>query len=285
MSNALRIVSIGAHPADIFDQSGGTMAHHVQRGDWVGCCVLTHGARVHDRVISDEMFHAKKVPGAEELKKAMAQRADVKAEEVRRACEILGVKDIWFFGEDDAILMPGESNVRRVASFLREVRPDVILTHFPMESGGIWSPHAAAGQIVKIAVGFAGSVDPADAHPPHRVSFIFYWGQGAGGIARSVWDARRSFFNDVIIDITDVVEKKLACLDTLVSQGYGGEYARKRIETSDGAFGVAGQVSYGEAFISDCAQTYYYLPVSEYTLKKARMSDNDIMKSYSYRIP
>ena len=32
----LRLLSIGAHPADIFDQSGGVMAHHVRRGDWVG---------------------------------------------------------------------------------------------------------------------------------------------------------------------------------------------------------------------------------------------------------
>ena len=53
----LRLLSVGAHPADIFDQSGGTMAHHVQRGDWVGCVVLTHGARVHDKVISDDMHH------------------------------------------------------------------------------------------------------------------------------------------------------------------------------------------------------------------------------------
>ena len=63
----LRILSIGAHPADIFDQSGGTMAHHVVRGDYVGCVVLTHGARVHDAVISDEMYHRTEVPEAEEL--------------------------------------------------------------------------------------------------------------------------------------------------------------------------------------------------------------------------
>lgn len=36
MAEPLRILSIGAHPADIFDQSGGTMAHHVDRGDYVG---------------------------------------------------------------------------------------------------------------------------------------------------------------------------------------------------------------------------------------------------------
>ena len=58
---SLRLLSIGAHPADIFDQSGGTMAHHVRRGDWVGCVVLTHGARVHDAVISDAKFHRQSV--------------------------------------------------------------------------------------------------------------------------------------------------------------------------------------------------------------------------------
>jgi LmbE family N-acetylglucosaminyl deacetylase len=48
MPRRFRFSSIGAHPADIFNQSGGTMAHHAARGDWVGCIVLTHGARVHE---------------------------------------------------------------------------------------------------------------------------------------------------------------------------------------------------------------------------------------------
>ena len=51
MSKPLRIVSIGAHPADVFDQSGGTMAHHTARGDYVACISLTHGARIYDTVI------------------------------------------------------------------------------------------------------------------------------------------------------------------------------------------------------------------------------------------
>ena len=40
-----------------FDQSGGAMAHHVTRGDYVACVCLTHGVRVHDEVISSSMFH------------------------------------------------------------------------------------------------------------------------------------------------------------------------------------------------------------------------------------
>ena len=58
----LRILSIGAHPADVFDQCGGTLAHHASRGDYVACLVLTHGARVHDELISDDMQHRKTIP-------------------------------------------------------------------------------------------------------------------------------------------------------------------------------------------------------------------------------
>ena len=77
MPDQLRILSIGAHPADVFDQSGGAMAHHAQRGDWVGCVVLTHGARVHDAVISDEMFNKEVVPEASELQRLMSERSQV----------------------------------------------------------------------------------------------------------------------------------------------------------------------------------------------------------------
>ena len=63
MDKPLRLLSIGAHPADVFDQSGGTMAHHSMRGDYVACIVVTHGARVHDAVISEEMSHREDDPG------------------------------------------------------------------------------------------------------------------------------------------------------------------------------------------------------------------------------
>ena len=87
MSEPLRILSVGAHPADIFDQSGGTMAHHAARGDYVGCVVLTHGARVHDAVISDEMHHRSEIPEAAALQVLIAERSDVKAEEAVKACK------------------------------------------------------------------------------------------------------------------------------------------------------------------------------------------------------
>ncbi|MDA0337257.1 MAG: hypothetical protein O2782_19005, partial [bacterium] len=56
-SKPLALLIIGAHPADIFDQSGGTMAHHARRGDRVACCVLTHKDRSSPILLSDHMFH------------------------------------------------------------------------------------------------------------------------------------------------------------------------------------------------------------------------------------
>ena len=285
MSESLRLLSIGAHPADIFDQSGGTMAHHAQRGDYVGCVVLTHGARVHDKVISDEMFRQREVPEKDELQDLMAERSDVKVEEVRRACGILGVEDIHFFGADDAVLLVTEETVRRLARLVRRLRPDIVLTHFPKEGDGLVNPHAVAGQIVLHAIQLAHSVDPGDRTPPHKVAQVFFFGTGAAALPRSVWDSEGGYYNDVFVDITDVVDKKLAALDCLVSQGYGGAYARKRIETSDGAFGSAARVPYAEGFIKVHAETHYYLPFTEHALELARASDHEIIARQSYRIP
>ena len=88
----------------------------------------------------------------------------------------------------------------------------------------------------------------------------------------------------MFIDITDVVDKKLAALDALVSQGYGGAYARKRIETTDGAFGQAGGCAYAEGFIKMTAETRYYFPVTGQALELARASDHEVIGRTSYKI-
>ena len=284
MTEPLRILVVGAHPADVFDQSGGTMAHHVQRGDDVTCVVLTHGARIHDNVISEAMWHKTELPGAAELTSLIAERSDVKANEVRRACKILGVEKIIFFGADDAILLIKEEPIRRLASIIRQLKPDVVITHYPKEGDEFVRSHAIAGQIVLHAIQYAGSVDPGDRNPAHRVAQVFFFGIGAAPIRSTLWDSQGGFYNDVFIDISDVIEKKLAALDCLQSQGYGGLYARKRIESSDGAFGAAQRVGYGEGFIKMNSECHYYLPVTEDALKLARMSDHEYTTRQSYRI-
>ena len=280
----LRIVSIGAHPADVFDQCGGTLAHHVKRGDYVACICLTHGARVHDELISNHMFHQDQVPDGAELLTLMRDRTDVKVDEVKAACKILGIEDVYFFGVDDAVLLVTEQNVKGLARILRELKPDIVLTHFPKEGDGLTHAHAVAGQIAVHAIGFAGCVDPGDKNPPHYVAQTFFFGDGAATVRCNVWDSEGGYYNDVFIDIEDVVEKKLAAMDCLVSQGYGGAYARKRLETSDGAFGHHATCSYAEGFISANAETHHYLPLTDHALTFSRLSDHEKIARRSHRI-
>ena len=134
------------------------------------------------------------------------------------------------------------------------------------------------------AMSLAHGVDPGDANPPHKVAQVFYFGTGAAAVPNSVWEAEGGYYNDVFIDITDVVDKKLASLDCLESQGYGGAYARKRIETSDGAFGLAGGCAYAEGFIKYQAETHYHLPVTDHALKRARASDHELIEIQSLKI-
>jgi len=282
-SQPLRLLSIGAHPADVFDQSGGTMAHHARRGDRVFCVVLTHGARVHDAEIADAMFHRQEVPDSDELEPLMRERSEVKADEVRGACDLLGVEEVYFFGADDAVLMVTDEAVRRLARLLREVRPDIILTHFPKEREYLTSPHAIAGQITLRAMALAASIDPGDRRPPHRVAQVFFFGTGAAGVRTSVWGAEGGYYNDVFVDIGDVIADKLAAMDHLVSQGYAGDYARKRLETSDGAQGSAARCSYAEGFIRMNSETHHYLPVTGRALELAGESDHEMIRRVSRR--
>ena len=113
---------------------------------------------------------------------------------------------------------------------------------------------------------------------------VFFFGIGAASIRSTLWDAQGGYINDVFIDISDVIEKKLAALDCLKSQGYGGAYARKRIETSDGAFGASHRVGYAEGFIKMNSECHYCLPVTADALKLARMSDHEFMARQSFRI-
>ena len=80
-----------------------------------------------------------------------------------------------------------------------------------------------------------------------------------------------------------MVKEKLAVLDTLVSQGYGGAYARKRIETSDGAFGNAVRCAYAEGFIKMNAECHYHLPVTDHALELAGLSDHETIARSSFR--
>ena len=239
---------------------------------------------MHDEAISSSLFHLEQMPEKDKLEGMITQRSDVKVDEVREACRMVGVTNVFLLGADDAVLLATEAAVRSLARLLHQISPDIVLTHFPKDGDGRTNPHAVAGQIVMLAITCAGSVEPGDRNPPVRPAQVFFYGTGAAHIRHNLWEAQGGYYNDVFIDINDVVEKKLAPLDCLVSQGYDGAYAHKRIETTNGAFGAKGQCSYAEGFTSLNAQTHYYLPLTEHALAVARSSDSENIACITHRI-
>jgi LmbE family N-acetylglucosaminyl deacetylase len=272
VTRPLHLLSVGGHPADAFDSAGGTLAHHVQRGDQVTVVALTQGTRIHDVVISDTLRFQDRMPDPAALRSLMDERAAVKEAEVRRACAFLGIDDVRFFGYDDAAVTLNEDLIGRMAKLIREVRPDIIVTHHPHELGGVGMHHASTGQLVLAGVTAGGSVGADDPNPPHRVAQIFFTVTNML-LPGNVLSAGVGWYPDLLVDITDVIEAKVRALDAMRSQQYGGNYARKATEYADGAMGAAAGVAYAEGFVTYWPEFDRYFPLSEERLERTSESE------------
>jgi 4-oxalomesaconate hydratase len=268
----IRLLCVGGHPADAFDSAGGTLAHHVERGDHVSVMALTQGTRIHDVVISDTLRFRETMPDADELGALMAERARVKEDEVRRACGFLGITDVHFFRYDDSAVTVTAELIDRMARFIRENRPDVVITHHPHELGAFGIHHAATSRLVLEGIAAAGGVGAGDPNPPHHVAQVYFTVFALQfpvvKLANLV-----GWAPDVVVDITDVVERKVRALDALRSQQYGGNYARKTIEQADGSMGRNVGIAYGEGFIAYRPVAASHLPIDEATLERAAESE------------
>ena len=110
----LRVLVAGGHPDDPESGCGGTMARYADAGHEVTALYLTRGEAG--------------IAGT-----SHARAAAVRTAEAERACSILGAR-ARFFGQVD-----GDTRVDRAAyaamrELLAEARPDVILTHWPVDT-------------------------------------------------------------------------------------------------------------------------------------------------------
>lgn len=280
---SLKILIVVAHPADIFDQAGGTLLHHIRRGDTVTALALTHGARVHDVVISEEMRQKRIIPPKQKLEKLIKERSDVKGREVIDACAIFGIHDVRFLSYDDSIPTIKDEIIKEIARLIRELRPDIVITHHPYEGGGVAHYHPLAGQLALNAVTVAGGVEPGDDNPPHRVAQVFFMGPT---LNMSTYAVLREFrlHCDIFVDISDVIHLKIKALDKMKSQQYEGVYARKITETCDANVGVSVGVAYAESFTSMTTEVHYTLPLSDFMLKKAREPEINCRKRIGFLV-
>lgn len=172
----MRILVIGAHPADAFDCAGGTCLHHVAMGDTVKSFILTGEARVHDEVISEQMKDGRPIPDKETLEELMRERIQNKQREVIEACAIMGIHDVRFSTLDDSQLIVTKELIIEISTLIRDVRPHIIIPHYPFDNAGVGDQRSTTGKAVIHGAYDACGVMPGDRNPPWKIPQIYFMG-------------------------------------------------------------------------------------------------------------
>lgn len=157
----VRALAVGAHPDDIEFGCGGTLAKWAAAGCSVHHLVCTDGSK-----------------GSWDADQDVAELVAQRREEQRAASLALGGDgDVVFCGWADGELEAGLRQRWEVASWVRRLRPDVVLGHDPWKRYRLHPDHRAAGFLLTDAIVAARDPHffPELAAPPHRPSTLLLW--------------------------------------------------------------------------------------------------------------
>lgn len=179
MSEQLRLMAVHAHPDDESSKGAATMARYVSEGVDVVVATLTGGER--GSILNSAMDR----PDVRD------NLSEIRREEMRRAREILGVRQIWL-GFIDSGLPEGdpppplpegcfarqalEAAAEPLVRAVRQHRPHVILTYD--DDGGYPHPdHVMCNRVSVAAFEAAGDPDRyPEAGPPWQPLKLYYQG-------------------------------------------------------------------------------------------------------------
>jgi LmbE family N-acetylglucosaminyl deacetylase len=255
----MKILTIYAHPADTITNCGGTLARHAENGDEITALILTHGGRIHPNKYAEEW--RKDDPDAAIVESGLDDIIENKKNELREAAGIIGIGKLVTFDLDDTMTRVHESVVERVARQVAEELPDVVICDYPLNAAAPSSAHTIATMTALAGIDRASTyLKNLDGQAEVSVKQVFFTSLPTFAYdALSASGAR----NDVFVDITPVVGKKVAAMDCFDSQGYSGLFARKLIESNNGEFGRAAGVNFAEAFCRYRNETHSLLPLTD----------------------
>lgn len=160
VSERLTLMAVHAHPDDEIFGTGGVFARAADEGMHTVLVVSTGGEEGEIRI-----------PGRD-TPEERARLAEIRADELRRSAAVLGIEEIYSLGYRDSGMLGTPENenpdnflnadraeaVCRVATLIREVRPDVLVTYD--ERGGYGHPdHVTAHDVTTAAVEAAADPD------------------------------------------------------------------------------------------------------------------------------
>ncbi len=226
-----RALAVGAHPDDVEFGCGGTLAKWAAAGCEIFHLVCTDGSK-----------------GSWDPDQDVAELVAIRREEQRAAARALGGSgDVAFCGWTDGELEAGLRQRWEVASWIRRLRPEVILGHDPWKRYRLHPDHRAAGFL--LTDGIVAARDPHFfpelADPPHRPTTLL------------LWEADEP---DHVEDVVTALDTKLAALLCHRSQyrstmHMGDEPSAEELERFDARVrerarehGRLAGVDYGESF-------------------------------------
>ncbi len=155
------LLAIVAHPDDE-GSCGGTLAKYAAAGARVMVACATRGDGPDAQIKNDAATRA--------------TLGQVRSQEVACACQTLGISAPLFLGYQDGAVdqVPPAEAARQIAGLIREVRPQVVITHDP--SGGYGHPdHIALCQAVTAAFDLAGDPAAEAAGAPFAPAKLYYF--------------------------------------------------------------------------------------------------------------
>ncbi len=212
------LISIGAHPDDIEVGTGGVLIDLHKRGYRCGIVIMTQG----------EM--------------GTGGTAEIRAQEVKDAAQILGVDILATFDWGDTRLEDSYDKRLSIASIIRRTRPRILLAPYPHVGHGrrqSHPDHVASGIIAINACNLASlkKIDLPDS--PHLVTRIFHYFLPPG--------VQPNF----VVDITPHFDQWIAALSAHRSQFLNPEKSRDYVEQLTAmarSFGLLSRCKYGQGF-------------------------------------
>jgi len=174
--------------------------------------------------------------------------AELRAEEARRAGEILGVSERLNAGLPDAYLQNNDETRKAVVELIRHFAPRVVILPYPV---GRHPDHRIASELGRDACFLAGLVRYKAGGAPHRPHKVLY------SLAYREDPVKPTF----VVDISEQFARKMSAIRCYTSQFEGarsageifptGQDLYSLVETQNAHYGSLIRSRYGEPFYTD----------------------------------
>jgi LmbE family N-acetylglucosaminyl deacetylase len=225
--------------------------------------IVTHGGRKHPNKYEEKW--RKENSDMAIINAGVEEFKNDKKQELIRAAKIIGITKLITLDHDNNFMVPDPDVIGEIAHHIASERPDAVLMDYPAGDAYYGCHEMVSSMIFSAMVTASEFTRNLDKIEAHYVKQIFYT---KIPVANRDIVGLGNMKSDMYVDITPVIERKMRAMDEFETQGYGGDFAKKFIESHDGERGRSGGVNFAENFMRHRVETHCLLPITEYAMKR-----------------